>query len=52
MNEQATEKIQAKSKKKRESNERLDFASQIYHDEDFLSEAYLKAFLSMKYMFM
>jgi len=52
IDEQAIEKIEAKSKKKRESNDRFEEAKRIYHDEEFISEAYLKGFLAMKNMFM
>jgi hypothetical protein len=47
INEQVQEKIAGKTKKKRESNERLCQATQIYHDELFLTESYLNAFLSI-----
>lgn len=46
--EQVTEKTEAKSKKKRESQDRLENATRIYHDEMFLAKGYIKAFCQMK----
>lgn len=52
INEIVEEKIQAKTKKKRESNERLEEATKIHHDELLLTESYLRAFLLMKGLYL
>ncbi|TNV79097.1 hypothetical protein FGO68_gene14765 [Halteria grandinella] len=48
VNEIVEEKISGKTQKKRESSDRLEQATKIYHDELFLSEGYLQSFLAMR----
>lgn len=48
INEQILEKVEAKSKKKRESNDRMSQATIVYHSEMFLSQGYLRGFCAMK----
>ena len=52
INEIVEEKIIGKTIKKRESSDRLEQATKIYHDELFLSESYLQTFLSMRSFFL
>ena len=51
INEQVEEKLQGKTLRKRESYDRLDSATSIYHSEKFLAKSYLKAFTHMKNFF-